>query len=149
MPKSWTSKNQWDFKLRILLISIALNSSAMVKRFYSFLCGDIPAKFHSDFSLSASVARLREGSKRSVFFELLCQAVVGRVTESNVRLQRVIPLCGRRNLRSFLLVAIAEGYDIPGSGYSAGVEQGTSNPPIKQTRWSAPPFSSLCSHFIK
>ncbi len=66
----------------------------MLKRFFSFLYGDIPARFPSDFSLSESVARLREGTKRSIFSALLRQAAVGRVTASRVRLQRVIPFFG-------------------------------------------------------
>jgi hypothetical protein len=66
----------------------------MVKRFFNFLYGDIPARFPSDFPLMASVERLRGRTKRTVFSALFRQAAVGPVTESRVRLQRVIPLFG-------------------------------------------------------
>src|SRR5256885_5120483 len=64
----------------------------MVKRLFNFLYRDVPAQFPSDFSLMASVERLRRRTKRTVFSALFRQAAVGPVTESKVRLQRVIPL---------------------------------------------------------
>ena len=66
----------------------------MVKRLFNFLYRDVPAQFPSDFPLMASVERLRERTKRTVFSALFRQAAVGPVTESKVRLQRVIPLFG-------------------------------------------------------
>lgn len=62
--------------------------------FFSYLFGDIPARFPSDFPLSESVTRLQKCTKRSVFSSLFREAAVGPVTESRVRLQRVIPLFG-------------------------------------------------------
>jgi len=53
----------------------------MLKGFVGYLYGNIPA-------------RLRVRTKRSVFSSLFRQAAVGPVTESRVRLQRVIPLFG-------------------------------------------------------
>jgi hypothetical protein len=64
----------------------------MLKRFFNFLYGDIPVRFPSDFALMKSVERLRERTRRSVFSALFRQAAVGPVSESRVRLQRVIPL---------------------------------------------------------
>jgi len=66
----------------------------MVRRFFNFLFGDIPARFPSDFPLTVSVERLRARTRRTVFSALFRQAAVGPVTESRVRLQRVIPLFG-------------------------------------------------------
>jgi len=66
----------------------------MVKRLFNFLYRDVPAQFPSDFSLMASVERLRGRTKRTVFSALFRQAAVGPVTESKVRLQRIIPLFG-------------------------------------------------------
>lgn len=64
----------------------------MLKRFWKFLYGDVPVRFPSEFSLAESVTRLRARTRRSVFSSLLRQAAVGRVTESDVRLERFIPL---------------------------------------------------------
>lgn len=66
----------------------------MIRRVLGFLYGDVPARFPSDFPLSESVARLRERTRRSVFVTLFQEAAAGPVTESRVRLQRVIPLVG-------------------------------------------------------
>jgi hypothetical protein len=66
----------------------------MVKRFFSFLYRDIPARFPSDFALTESVERLRARTGRSVLSALFHQSAVGPVNESRVRLQRVIPLFG-------------------------------------------------------
>jgi hypothetical protein len=66
----------------------------MVKRLFNFLYGNVPVKFPSDFSLMASVERLRRRTKRTVFSALFRQAAVGPVSESRVRLQRVIPFFG-------------------------------------------------------
>jgi hypothetical protein len=66
----------------------------MVREIFGALYGDIPARFLSDFSLMESVARLRQRTERSVFSSLFHQTAVGPVTESRVRLQRVIPFFG-------------------------------------------------------
>ena len=64
----------------------------MFIRFFRFLFGDVPVEVHSAFSLHDSVQHLREVTKRSVFSSLFSQAAVGRVTATDVRLQRVIPM---------------------------------------------------------
>ena len=74
--------------------AVMWDAQAMIKRFFDFLYSDIPANFTSDFPPTVSVERLRECTKRTVFSALLRQAAVGPVTESRVRLQRVIPLFG-------------------------------------------------------
>jgi len=66
----------------------------MIKRFFSFLYGDIPAQFQSDFPLRESVQRLRDRTRRSVFSSLFRQGAVGPITESRVRLQRHVPWFG-------------------------------------------------------
>jgi len=66
----------------------------MLLRFFRFLIGDVPVEVHSAFSQHDSVQRLREVTKRSVFSSLFSQAAVGRVTATDVRLQRVIPMFG-------------------------------------------------------
>ena len=66
----------------------------MIPSVLAFLYGDVPARFPSDFPMAESVARLRERTKRSVFATLLQEAAAGPVTESRVRLNRVIPLFG-------------------------------------------------------
>ena len=66
----------------------------MLFGFFRFLFGDIPVEVHSPFSLHDSVQRLREVTKRSVFSSLFSQAAAGRVTATDVRLQRVIPMFG-------------------------------------------------------
>ena len=66
----------------------------MLHGVFSFLYGDVPVRFPSDFSLRTSIDRLRERTKRTVFSALLRQAAVGPVDESRVRLHRVIPMFG-------------------------------------------------------
>jgi hypothetical protein len=68
----------------------------VLQRVLSFLYGDVPVRFPSDFSLMTSIERLRERTKRSVFSALWLfrQAAVGPVDESTVRLHRVIPMFG-------------------------------------------------------
>jgi hypothetical protein len=66
----------------------------VLQRIFSFLYGNVPVRFPSDFSLATSIERLRERTKRSVFSALLRQAAVGPVDESRVRLHRVIPMFG-------------------------------------------------------
>lgn len=59
-----------------------------------FLYGSTPAEFKSAFDLSESVTRLRTATRRSAFGVLAQQAATGPVSESRVRLQRVIPMVG-------------------------------------------------------
>jgi hypothetical protein len=66
----------------------------MVIRFYRFLFGNVPVEIPSAFSLQDSVDRLSKATKRSILSALFRQAVVGRVTASEVRFRRVIPLVG-------------------------------------------------------
>jgi len=66
----------------------------MLTRIFNFLFGNVPVRFPSEFPLSESVARLRARTKRSVFVSLFERSAAGPVTESRVRLQRVIPFFG-------------------------------------------------------
>jgi hypothetical protein len=66
----------------------------MLTRVFNFLFGNVPVQFPSDFPLSESAARLRARTKRSVFVSLFERSAAGPVTESRVRLQRVIPFFG-------------------------------------------------------
>jgi hypothetical protein len=62
--------------------------------FVAFIYGSTPAEFKSGFDLNDSVARLRAATRRSAFGVLAQPAATGLVSESRVRLQRVIPLVG-------------------------------------------------------
>jgi hypothetical protein len=66
----------------------------MLTLVFNFLFGNVPVQFPSEFSLAESVARLRAHIKRSVFVSLFERSAAGPVTESRVRLQRVIPFFG-------------------------------------------------------
>lgn len=66
----------------------------LIKGIFNALYGDVPARFSSEFPLTESVARLRERTGRSIFASLFHESAVGPVTESRVRLQRVIPFFG-------------------------------------------------------
>ncbi|MBN3786750.1 hypothetical protein [Burkholderia sp. Ac-20353] len=65
-------------------------------KLWHWLYPSIPARFASSYSVDESVQRLHAVIKPSVLSCLLppTQAVVGRVTERSVRLQRVIPFYG-------------------------------------------------------
>jgi len=65
-----------------------------LRRLWEFVFVSVPARFPSDFSVSQSVERLRAHTKRTIFSALFRQAAVGPVSESRVRLQRVIPMFG-------------------------------------------------------
>jgi hypothetical protein len=56
------------------------------------LYGSTPAEFVSAYGLSESVERLAAATKRSVFSSWGETSAVGKVSESQVRLQRVIPM---------------------------------------------------------
>lgn len=66
----------------------------MIKRLGGLLYGSIPAEFKSAFGLAESAERLRAATRRSAFGVLAQQAATGPVSETRVRLQRVIPLIG-------------------------------------------------------
>jgi hypothetical protein len=59
-----------------------------------FIYSSMPAEFKSTYGLSESVTRLRAATRRSAFGVLGQQAAAGPVSESRVRLQRVIPIVG-------------------------------------------------------
>jgi len=65
-----------------------------LKRLWEFVFVSVPARFPSDFSVNQSVERLRANTRRTIFSALFRQAALGPVSESRVRLQRVIPLFG-------------------------------------------------------
>jgi hypothetical protein len=64
----------------------------MFHRLKALLYGSSPADFVSVYGLSESVERLAAATKRSVFSSWGETAAVGKVSESQVRLQRVIPM---------------------------------------------------------
>jgi hypothetical protein len=66
----------------------------MLRSIHSFLYGSTPATFRSSVSLAESVERLRSATKRSVFGALTSQEAVGKVSETEVLLQRAIPFVG-------------------------------------------------------
>jgi len=66
----------------------------MFHRIHSFLYGSAPASFESQYSIHEAAERLRAVTKRSVFSAFTAQALVGKVSESRVHLQRVIPFVG-------------------------------------------------------
>jgi hypothetical protein len=59
-----------------------------------FVFGSIPARFESDFSLEESMERLQAAVQSSIFHAMFEHAMFGKVSESKVSLQRVIPLVG-------------------------------------------------------
>jgi hypothetical protein len=64
----------------------------MLHRLKGLLYGSTPAEFVSVYGLSESVGRLAAATKRSVFSSWGETSAVGKVSESQVRLQRVIPM---------------------------------------------------------
>jgi hypothetical protein len=66
----------------------------MIEKLDTFLFGNIPFSCESNFSLEDSVIRLKENTKRSVFNSLFKQKAAGKVSDSKVSLQRVIPFFG-------------------------------------------------------
>jgi hypothetical protein len=64
----------------------------MFYRLKGLLYGSSPAEFVSVYGLSESVQRLAAATKRSVFSSWGDTSAVGKVSESQVRLQRVIPM---------------------------------------------------------
>src|SRR3984893_14268492 len=66
----------------------------MFRWLWRLLYESTPAEFRSAFELEGSVERLRAATKRSVFSSLGETGAVGKVSEEEVRLQRVIPMVG-------------------------------------------------------
>jgi hypothetical protein len=66
----------------------------MMHWFTNLLYGSVTATFSSDFPLEESVRRLTAATRRSVFSALGSEAAVGRVSETRVSLQRVLPFIG-------------------------------------------------------
>jgi hypothetical protein len=66
----------------------------MVSWFLNLLYGAIPAQFQSQYSVSESVTRLASVVKPSIFQSFSGECVVGKVTETKVSIQRVIPFIG-------------------------------------------------------
>jgi hypothetical protein len=66
----------------------------MIRAVYSFFAGSEPVRFRSQYDLHESVERLRSITKGSVLGALSGEAAVGKVTEAEVSLQRVIPFVG-------------------------------------------------------
>jgi len=64
----------------------------VIRWLYELLYGSTPAEFKSSVGLQESINRLRDATKRSAFLALSQQVAVGRVKETSVRLQRVIPM---------------------------------------------------------
>jgi hypothetical protein len=74
----------------------------MIRWFVNLIYGSISVEWESAYGLEESVSRLRAATKRSVFSALAEPAAVGTVTESRVKLQRVIPMV-RNSFKPFLV----------------------------------------------
>jgi hypothetical protein len=74
----------------------------MIRWFVNLIYGSISVEWESVYGLEESVSRLRAATKRSVFSALAEPAAVGTVTESRVKLQRVIPMF-RNSFKPFLV----------------------------------------------
>jgi hypothetical protein len=66
----------------------------MIRWLTDLWLGSAPVEFESSFGLKESVERLKAATRRSVFSSLAQQEAVGTVKESQVSLQRVIPMVG-------------------------------------------------------
>jgi hypothetical protein len=66
----------------------------VLRTLLGFLYGSVPAEFKSAYGLTESVTRLKAATRRSAFSVMGQQAAAGPVSESRVRLQRVIPMMG-------------------------------------------------------
>ncbi len=74
----------------------------MLRWFLNLLYGSVSAEWESAYPLEESVARLRAVTLRSAFSALAESAAVGTVSESEVKLQRVIPMV-RNSFKPFFL----------------------------------------------
>src|SRR5258708_17440572 len=66
----------------------------MFRWFWRLLYESTPAEFRSCVGRAESVERLRAATKRSVFSAIGETAAVGKVSETVVRLQRIVPMVG-------------------------------------------------------
>jgi len=66
----------------------------MVRNIFSFLFGEIPYSLKSDYPLEESISRLKEATKDSLWQSWSNENAVGKVSNSGIRLQRVIPKFG-------------------------------------------------------
>jgi len=76
--------------------------AAMIRRLLNFLYGSDPVEWESAYGLDESVERLRAATKKSAFSALAEPAAVGTVTQSKVKLQRVIPMV-RNSFKPFFI----------------------------------------------
>jgi hypothetical protein len=74
----------------------------MVGWLLDLIYGSYRVEFERDFDLPESIRRLSEATSRSVFSALTHQAAVGKVSESRVSLQRVIPFCSNSSKPFFI-----------------------------------------------
>jgi hypothetical protein len=74
----------------------------MIRWLLDLLYGSVAAEWESSYPLEVSVARLRAVTLRSVFSALAESAAVGTVSESQVKLQRVISMV-RNSFKPFFL----------------------------------------------
>jgi hypothetical protein len=90
---------------RPLQLGVSLPMSgvaAMIPRLLNFLYGSDPVEWECAYGLDESVERLRAATKKSSFSVLAEPAVVGTVTQSKVKLQRVIPMV-RNSFKPFFI----------------------------------------------
>ncbi|HEV7613838.1 MAG TPA: hypothetical protein VGO37_18310 [Steroidobacteraceae bacterium] len=79
----------------------------MIRWFLNLLYGSISAEWESAYGIEESVTRLRAATKKSVFSALAEPAAVGTVSESKVKLQRVVPMV-RNSFKPFLIGQFVE-----------------------------------------
>jgi len=79
----------------------------MARWFWNLIYEAEQKEFVSSFGLEESVQRLSAVTGRSVFSSLTNQMAVGKVTESAVRLQRVVPMVGN-SFKPFFIGAFVE-----------------------------------------
>ncbi|WP_233841787.1 hypothetical protein [Dyella sp. 2HG41-7] len=66
----------------------------MLEWFRRIWIGSDPVEFESTFGMTESIERLKAATRRWGFFSVTEEVASGRVTESRVSLQRVIPMVG-------------------------------------------------------
>ena len=66
----------------------------MVRWMFQFLYGSVPVRFVSQYSIDEAIARLSKVVKPSVLSSFWGQCAVGTVSQTRVRVERVIPLVG-------------------------------------------------------
>jgi hypothetical protein len=81
----------------------------MMRWFGNLIYGAAPKEFLSSFGLEESVQRLSAATGRSIFSSFTSQMAVGKVTQSQVRLQRTIPMVGNGFKPFFIGSFVSEG----------------------------------------